>query len=493
MGATGLQNGALEAEVLDVLIIGAGISGINTAYRLQSQLPATTFTILEGRANVGGTWDLFRYPGIRSDSDLFTFGFQWEPWPYATPIAKGELIREYMQNCVAKYNLDRYIRFHHKVLSADWSKETEQWRIKAEHDGRTKEFKAKWVIFGTGYYDYKNPLKTVIPGLENFKGKVIHPQHWPEDYDYSGKKIIVIGSGATAVTLVPTLSQTAEAVTMVQRSPSYIVSARNNSPATSWLMKLLPRYISGTWLRIVYLYNIYLVVLFCRYCPQLARKRLINRAIPQLPKRISHSPHFEPAYMPWKQRLCLSPDGDFYQAFRDNPNTDILTGHIDTVTENGLRMKDGSTAEADVIVTATGLQMLMGGNVAMTVNGEKIDWAGRLVWNGSMIQDVPNMMFVIGYIDASWTLGADDTAHILTRLLKYMESRGISTAVPRVPPGGTNGYQRFWQLSSTYSNKAESVLPTYGNVGPWRPKNSPPLDWLHGKFGDIVTGLHFSS
>ncbi|KAF2965505.1 hypothetical protein GQX73_g8089 [Xylaria multiplex] len=493
MGVSHLQNGTREAEILDVLVIGAGIGGINTAYRLQSQLPTATFAVLEGRGNIGGTWDLFRYPGIRSDSDLFCFGFQWEPWPYETPIAKGPLIREYMQNCVAKYSLDRYIRFHHRVLSADWSRETEQWTIKAEHDGQIKEFKARWVVFGTGYYDYKNPLKTVIPGLETFKGKVIHPQHWPEDYDHSGKKIIVIGSGATAVTLVPALAETAEAVTMVQRSPSYIVSAKNKSPARSLLMKLLPASISGTWLRIVYLYNIYLVVLFCRYFPQLARKIFIGRTIQQLPKRIPHNPHFEPAYSPWQQRLCLSPDGDFFQAFREKPNTNILTGHIDTVTENGLRMKDGTTAEADVIVTATGLQMQMGGNVAVTVNGEKMDWAGRLVWNGAMLQDVPNMMFIIGYVDAAWTLGADDTAHILTRLIKYMNSKGVSTATPRVPPEGTNGYRRFWQLTSTYSNEAQSILPTYGNTGPWRPKNSPPLDWLHGKFGDIVTGLHFSS
>ncbi|KAJ3559919.1 hypothetical protein NPX13_g9473 [Xylaria arbuscula] len=399
----GVQNGAHEAEAFDILIIGAGISGINTAYRLQTQLPGATFAILEGRGDVGGTWDLFRYPGIRSDSDLFTFGFQWEPWPYETPIARGPLIRDYMKKCVAKYNLDRYIRFHHKVLSADWSKATEQWKIVAEHDGRTKEFKAPWVIFGTGYYDYENPAKTTIPGLDKFKGKIIHPQHWPEDYDHSGKKMIIIGSGATAVTLFPALSETAEAVTLVQRSPSFIVSARNGSPVGSWLMKILPAYYAGTWLRI---------------------------------------------------------------ALRDKPNSNILTGTIDTVTENGLRMKDGTFVEADAIVTATGLYMRMGGNIAITVNGQKMEWANRLVWNGSMLQDVPNLMFMIGYTNASWTLGADDTAHVLTRLLKYMDSRGMTTAVPRVPAHGTNGYQRFWQLTSTYSNEAEKRLPKYGNSGP---------------------------
>ncbi|KAI0553212.1 putative flavin-binding monooxygenase [Xylaria curta] len=493
MGSIKLQNGVSEPEVLDVVIVGAGISGINAAYRLQSQLPDLTFTILEGRGALGGTWDLFRYPGIRSDSDLFTFGFQWEPWPYETPIAQGPLIREYMKSCVKKHNLDRYIRFQHKVLAADWSSETNQWKVTAEHDGQTKEFRANWVILGTGYYDYENPLKAVIPGIENYKGKIIHPQHWPEDYDHSGKKIAVIGSGATAITLIPALSETAGAVTMVQRSPSYIVSLRNRSPATSWFMKLMPKYVAGTWLRMLHSWNTYTTVLFSRYFPQRAKKLFIKLTIPQLPKRIPQNPHFEPFYTPWQQRLCLSPDGDFFQALRDKPTTNVVTGHIDTVTETSICMKDGTTIDADVIVTATGLQMRMGGDVAVTVNGEKVNWGGRLLWHGSMIQDVPNMMFVIGYVDASWTLGADATAHILVRLLKYMKSINVSTAVPRVPPGGTNGYRKFWQLTSNYREAAESILPRYGNEGPWRPKMSPPLDWMHGKWGDIVTGLHFAA
>ncbi|KAJ2997098.1 hypothetical protein NUW58_g766 [Xylaria curta] len=491
--ARGLQNGSREPETFDVLVIGSGVSGINTAYRLQSQLPNTTFTILEGRGNVGGTWDLFRYPGIRSDSDLYTFGFHWEPWPYETPIAKGPLIREYMKNCVAKYGLDRYIRFHHKVLAADWSSQAGQWKITAKHDGQTKEFRAEWLVMGTGYYNYESPAKTVIPGLENFKGKIIHPQHWPEDYDHTGKKMAVIGSGATAVTLVPALSETAAAVTMIQRSPSFIFPIKNGSPGTSWFMKLTPKAFSGTLLRILYLWTGYLFVLMSTYFPQFARNIAMKKMIPELPTRISLKPHFEPTYTPWQQRLCICPDGDFFKALRDKPNTNIVTGHIDKVTETGVRMKDGTMVEADVIVTATGLHMRMGGDVALTVNGEKVEWGGRLVWNGSMIQDVPNLVFMVGYTNASWTLGADATAHILTRLLKYVESRGITTAVPRVPPGGTGGYQRFWQLDSTYSKEAESRLPVYGNVGPWKAKTSPPLDWMHGKWGDIVTGLHFSS
>ncbi|KAI1164415.1 putative flavin-binding monooxygenase [Nemania serpens] len=489
----GLQNGVHEVETFDIIIVGAGISGINTAYRLQNQFPGATFAILEGRDSIGGTWDFFRYPGIRSDSDLFTFGFEWEPWPYKTPIAKGSLIKEYMDNCIAKYNLGRYIKFHHKVIAADWSRKAEQWKITAQHDGQTKELRAKWVIMGTGYYDYENPLKTVIPGLENFQGKVIHPQYWPQDFDHSGKKIAIIGSGATAITLLPTLAETAKEVTMVQRSPSYIVSMSNGSPATAWLPRLLPKSVAGTLLRIQYLLTAYLVVLVARYFPQFTRKLFIGKTIPQLPKRISHDPHFEPSYTPWQQRLCLAPDGDFYTALRDKPNTQIVTGHIDTVTENGIRMKDGTTVEADVIVTATGLQMLIGGHIAVTVNGDKVNFAGRLLWHGSMVQDVPNLMLVLGYVDAAWSLGADATANILTRLLKHMRSKGVETATPRLPPQGITEYRKLWQLTSTYSEQAESILPRYGNVGPWQPKISPPLDWIHSKWGDIVTGLEFSS
>ncbi|KAJ8111036.1 hypothetical protein ONZ43_g5723 [Nemania bipapillata] len=489
----GLQNGTHDAETFDILIVGAGIAGINAAYRLQTELPGATFTILEGRGTIGGTWDLFRYPGIRSDSDLFTFGFQWEPWPYETPIAKGPLIREYLNNCVTKYKLDQYMQFHHKVLTADWSIKTKQWKITAEHDGQKKEYRANWVVLGTGYYDYENPLKTVIPGLENFKGKVIHPQYWPEDYDHSGKKMVIIGSGATAITLLPTLAETAAAVTMVQRTPTYIVTMSNGSPAKSWFMSLFPKKFSGTWLRILYLWTGYLFVLFSRYCPNAARFVVLKKATSQLPERIPLSPHFEPPYTPWQQRLCLSPDGDFYQALRDYPDTQVVTGQIDTVTESGLRMKDGTTLEADALVTATGLRMRMGGNVAVTIDGVKVDWAGRVLWHGSMIQDVPNMMFMIGYTDASWTLGADSSAHILVRLQKYMRSKGITSAVPRVPQQGFTEYRKFWQLTSTYRDQAEKTLPKYGNTGPWKPKNSPPLDWLHGKWGDIVTGLQFSS
>ncbi|KAI0391829.1 FAD/NAD(P)-binding domain-containing protein [Xylariaceae sp. FL0594] len=492
MGLGNQENGGAGVETFDVLIVGTGISGINAAYRVQAESPDTKLAILEGRDDVGGTWDLFRYPGIRSDSDLYTFGFPWEPWPYECAIAKGPLIKQYMKNCIAKYNLDRYIRFQHHVHAANWSSETEQWTVTAENNGQKKVFKANFLFLGTGYYAYDKPLKTVIPGLESFKGKVIHPQWWPEDYDHSGKKMAVIGSGATTITLIPALSETAAEVTMVQRSPSYVVSQVNGSPATSLLMKMLPTSFAGFWLRQQYLWKQYLAVLLCRYYPSLARRLFMWMMLPLIPERIPQSPHFEPTYTPWEQRACLSPDGDFFHAFRDKPTTNIVTGHIDTVTETGIRMQDGTTIEADAIVTATGLFMRMGGGIEVSVNGEKIDWAGRYMWNGSMIEGVPNLMLVIGYTNASWTLGADVTARTLVRLLKYMKSKGVRTAVPRVPPEGAGAPQKWWQLTSTYSNDAQKRLPIYGSVGPWRPKTDPPLDSFRANWGSISKGLHFS-
>ncbi|KAI1435485.1 FAD/NAD(P)-binding domain-containing protein [Xylaria sp. CBS 124048] len=482
-----------KVEAFDVLVIGAGVSGINAAYRLQAHNPDHTFAVIEGRGDIGGTWDLFRYPGIRSDSELFTYGFEWEPWPFETPIAAGRLIREYMKSCIAKYNLDRYIRFHHKVLAADWSSENRQWRVMTEHDGCKKEFRANFLFLGTGYYDYDDPLKADIPGLEDFKGQTVHPQHWPENYDYTGKKMVIIGSGATAVTLVPALAQTAGAVTMVQRSPTYIAPLVNESPAKSWFLKLFSKSAIGTWMRVKYLITNYIQVKYIQTFPQRARAAICGMMESELPKRIPLNPHFSPTYNPWEQRLCVTPDGDFFKAFRDNPNTNVVTGHIETVTDHGLLMKDGTTVEADVIVTATGLQVRLGGGIAVSVDGEKVDWAGRKLWHGSMVENVPNLMLCIGYVDAAWTTGADATAVILTRLLKHMRSKRVTSATPKPPVERSGITYIMFELSSSYVQKAAKRLPIYGNTGPWRPKKNPPMDWLSSRWGDIVTGLSFSS
>ncbi|KAI0163932.1 putative flavin-binding monooxygenase [Xylariaceae sp. FL1272] len=492
MASMAITNSAPEAKTFDIVIIGAGISGINCSYRLQEQLPDKTFTVLEARDDFGGTWDLFKYPGIRSDSDLYTFGFAWEPWPYETPIAEGPLIKEYMRDCIKKYNLGQYFRYKHQVRNASWDRQTEQWTVQVEHDGQTKYFKGHWLIMGTGYYDYHEPFQTEIPGIANFKGKTIHPQYWPPDYDYSGKKMAVIGSGATAVSLIPVLAKTALMVTMIQRSPTWIVNAVNGSPRTDWLIRTLPGKWPGLLKHFTYMLSGYLMTVFCKYFPLQARGLLLKETKKQLPKRLPVSPHFVPSYNPWEQRLCLCPDGDFYKSLHQ-PNTNVVTGKIDTVTEDGVQMQDGTKIEADVIVTATGLKMQLGGHVDLFVNGEKTEFKDRLLWNGAMVEDVPNMMYMIGYTNHSWTLGSDDTANVLIRLIKYMKTKDATTAVPRAPAEGVNGYQKMWQLSSTYSRESESVLPRYGNVGPWRPRTRAPQDWLHARYGDIVTGLHFSA
>ncbi|KAI1416387.1 FAD/NAD(P)-binding domain-containing protein [Hypoxylon sp. FL1857] len=470
-------------ETFDFIIVGAGVSGINSAYRVQTEFPHAKFAIFESREDIGGTWDLFKYPGVRSDSDLHTYSFPWHPWPHSNPIVEGPLIVKYLKECMLQYGIDRYVRFKHKVISMNWSSKEQQWTLFIQHDGLVKEYKSRFVVLGTGYYDYETPRQTTIPGIENFKGKVIHPQFWPEEYDYSGQKMAIIGSGATAVTLLPSLVKTAGKVTMVQRSPSYILSMKNNDPGPSWTRK---------YLRVWYAMVLYLIALACQYFPTYSRKTLLKAAIRQLPASVDVDPHFSPRYKPWDQRLCLSPDGDFFEAFHD-PRTNVVTGQIRQVTEHAIEMDDGQIIDADVIITATGLKMMLGGKIDMSVDGRKVQWKDTTVWNGCMISGVPNMFFVIGYTTVSWTIGAEETASIMVRLLKFMAARGAKSATPCVPKDANIGYEKFWDLSSTYSLEAEAQLPKCGKVGPWKPRGQLPVDYVHARWGDITTGLHFSS
>ncbi|CAJ2505017.1 Uu.00g124110.m01.CDS01 [Anthostomella pinea] len=480
-------------ETFDVVIIGAGISGINCAYRIQSQLPGATFTVLENRDDLGGTWDLFKYPGVRSDSNLRHYSFAWHPWPYQNPpIADGPLIKQYLKDSVSQHGIDRYLRFGHKVVSTAWSSKSQQWKVKAIHDGVAKEFRAQFLVLGTGYYDYQTPRQTVIPGLEDFKGEVVHPQFWPEDFDYTGKKLAVIGSGATTVTLLPNLAKKAAQAVMVQRSPTYIAAMNNRVPKAPWMQNYLPASTVKTWTRLSYMVKDYLTTVYCHYFPKQARALFRKMTIAKLPQRIDYDRHFTPRYNPWEQRVCLSPDGDFFQAFH-NPNTDIVTGKIETVTKDGIQMEDGTIIPADCIVTATGLTMVLGGGIDISVDGQKLDWGDRFMWNGAMVEEVPNMVYMMGYVNHSWTLGADDTAHILIRVMKNMQRNGVRAAVPRVPEGAVTDTRRTWKLSSTYSQEAESRLPRSGSHGPWRPKGHVPLDYLHARWGDVTTGLHYSA
>ncbi|KAI0387176.1 putative flavin-binding monooxygenase [Hypomontagnella monticulosa] len=479
----------METESFDVIIVGAGISGINCAYRLQTELPRVKFAILEGRDRIGGTWDLHKFPGLRCDSDINCLGFEWHRWTFDHPIASGSEILEYLSDAVSTHHLDRYIRFRHKVLSTNWSTPGQHWNVVAvDHNEKHKRFRARWIVLGTGYYDYDTSPRPDIPGLDNFKGKIIHPQFWPQGFDYANKKIAVVGSGATAISLLPVLAKTAAQVTIVQRSPTYITTV----PNTSWLHDYLPRPLVRAWRRMWSLWIPYFVVLLCQNVPGFMREGLRKKTAQFLPKGIDVETHFSPRYNPWEQRLCLDPDAAFLKSLH-RPNVHLITDKIETVTSNGIKMRDGQVVDADILVTATGFRMLLGGKIDIKVDDQPISWGRRFVWNGSMLDAVPNLMFMFGYTNHAWTLGADDTAIVLTRLWKYMERNSAKSAVPRVSEKATVGTHRLWQLSSTYVAEAEERLPVYGVEGNWRPRIRPPIDYIHARWGDYTSGLEFAT
>ncbi|KUI59258.1 FAD-containing monooxygenase EthA [Cytospora mali] len=486
----------------DIIIIGAGIAGINCAYRLQTRLPNAKFAVLEGRDLIGGTWDLFKYPGIRSDSDLFTYGFAWHPWPHKTPIAEGPLIISYLQECISLYHLDQYISLRHKVVGGDWDSEKKRWTLSVDNDGTKKVYRAKWVVLASGYYDYDTPLETAIPGLDRFQGKIIHPQFWDTGYDLKEKRLVVIGSGATAVTLLPALVKSGvKHVTMLQRSPTWIVGFGNRSPL-KWTQLLLPKkvvaWLEWLWFAIVPFFNVCVAWHF----PKSARKKLLDSVDEQLKgSNVSSDPHFTPSYNPWEQRVCLAPDGDFFQALHGKDGQpakgEVVTAKIKTVTEDGIECEDGKQLQADAIVTATGLKMCWGGKIPLRVDGELVSPADHIIWNGCMVNDVPNLMFTVGYAWASWTLGVDNTAITLCRLWDKMQEWGKEVAIPRLPAG----YRveevdkvSWLNLTATYIKKAGGSMPwndAHGK-GPWKARGNVWIDWIHARFGNITKALELS-
>lgn len=478
--------------LFDIIIVGAGISGINAAYRIQTELPSASYTILEARGSIGGTWDLFRYPGIRSDSDLYTFGFAWQPWTKQKAIVDGDAIRNYMRESAALYGIDQKIRFHRKLLSADWSSDQQAWTLLVDEEGRCEtHYHARFMILGTGYYDYDEALSSHIPGISNFTGRVIHPQFWPQDLSYADKKIIVVGSGSTAVTLLPTLAATASHVTMLQRSPTYIVAQPSIDPFAHWARTHLPPYLAYPLTRLKVLLLTFLFYKFCLRYPLAARRELKKETEKHLPPTIPHDPHFTPHYNPWEQRLCLSPDGDFFAALRSG-KASVVTSTITTVTPTGIQLATGETLDADIIVTATGLKMKAGGGAQLFVDGALARGCEKYMWKGAMLQDVPNLALVIGYTNASWTLGADATALLVTRLLKYMKARGLSSAVPRLGDKW-EGMKTLplMNLASTYVARGAKDLPRTGDKAPWLPRRTYFADLWSAKFGSLTEGLEF--
>ena len=474
----------------DILVVGAGIAGINTAYRLKTKMPHLSFTVLEARDNIGGTWDIFKYLGVRSDSDMYTFGFAWNPWRHRA-LGDGDEIMSYLHECVSTYGLEGHLNLSHKVVKADWSYGAQRWTIHVDHKGQPKTYVARWLVFSTGLFDYEKPAPAIITGIENFQGKVLHPQFWPADYDYADKKVVIIGSGATAITMLPAMVKGgAKKVTMLQRSASHVatIPAPDNNP--SLLGRLLP-FAGIVWLRRITWFGImWLIQFMCAHFPSAVGRYIASEARKQLPAKVPVDPHFLPSYNPWEQRLCIAKDGDFFSVFHTG-KADVVTTTIKTVTAGGIELNDGATLDADVIVTATGGTMCFAGNIPVIVDNEPVVWHNTLLWNGSMVQDVPNMFFMWGYGNQSWTLGADSTATIMCRVFKYMEWLGSHVAVPRTPPDSKFKTQPMWKLSSTYILAAEPYLPKYGFEGPWRPRRYFISDIIHAQWGNVTKGLQF--
>jgi len=455
----------MATEHVDVLIVGAGLSGVGAACHLVRDLPETSFAILEARAAIGGTWDLFKYPGIRSDSDMHTLGYRFRPWPEDRVLADGPSIKRYVEETAAEYGVDEQIRFGHKVVSADWDSTEARWTVTYENDGKQGRITAGFLWNCSGYYSYDEPHRPAFPGEERFQGQVIHPQLWPEDLDYAGKKVVVIGSGATAITLVPSMAGTAGHVTMIQRTPTYVLSVPGKVPTDSALKKVLPDDLvayAARWRNVGLQAALYQA---SKRQPELVKRGIRATQKMQLPKDYDLDPHFAPPYNPWDQRLCVVPDGDLFRAIKRG-DASIETGRIETFTETGIRLKDGTEIEADIIVTATGLTLLAFGGASMKIDGEDLKLGERISYKGLMLDGVPNFAFVIGYSNASWTLKADLVSEYVIRLLKKMQKDGTRVVTP-VKPDGVEP-RPIMELGSGYIRRAAGNFPSQGDRGSWK-------------------------
>jgi cation diffusion facilitator CzcD-associated flavoprotein CzcO len=468
-----------QAEYSDVLIIGAGISGIGAAYRIHEKNPQLSYTVLERRARIGGTWDLFKYPGIRSDSDIFTLSFPWEPWTRQENVADGDRIWEYLDNTARKYGIDEHIRFNSHVRSADWDSTTDTWTVQTEQDGRPRTYRGRFLFFGTGYYNYDEPYRPEFPGIEDFTGDVVHPQHWPESLDYRDKRIVVIGSGATAISLIPSLTDTAAHVTMLQRSPTYILSMPRINPVVQAIRKVLPRRPAHVLVRWYNTMVTVLVYLIARKSPRFSKWLIRTMAKRSLPEGYPVDVHFKPRYNPWDQRMCLILDNDLYTEIAEG-KVEMVTDHIHYVDADGIVLTSGKRIDADVIVTATGIQLQALGGIHVSIDGADIKPQDRFVYKEHMLEDVPNMAWCVGYINASWTLRADLTARAVAKLLAYMDSHGYTHAYPHL--GDKPMPEKpAWNLQAGYVQRAAHVLPKSGTHRPWNVRHNYVLDVIdHG-------------
>jgi monooxygenase len=478
----------MTAEHIDVLIVGAGLAGISAAYYMQTRCPTKRFTILEGRATLGGTWDLFRYPGVRSDSHMHTFGYSFRPWQEAKAITDGPSILKYIQETAEEYGIDRKIRFGHQVRRATWSSTDSTWTVEAERgpDKQIVVFTCNFLYMCSGYYDYASGYTPEWAGVERFAGRIVHPQKWPDDLDYTGKRVIVIGSGATAVTLIPAMAEQAAHVTMLQRSPTYIVATPSQDASADWLYRHLPARLAhgiARWRSILldmYYYTI------ARRRPAYTKQMILQLAQQELGPDYDVDTHFAPRYNPWDQRLCLVPDSDLFVAIKSG-KASVVTDHIATFTETGIRLRSGQELTADIIVAATGLSLLLIGGVQLVVDGVPVELSQTMSYKGAMYSGIPNLASAFGYTNASWTLKCELTASYVCRLLKYMDRHGYTQCTPRRQVGSI-AEKPVVDLTSGYIQRAIDKLPRQGSRRPWEMHQNYLRDLLSVRFSRVDDG-----
>jgi len=478
-------------EQVDVIIVGAGLSGIGAACHLRTECPGKSFVILEARETMGGTWDLFRYAGVRSDSDMYTLGYRFRPWRDSKAMADGPAILNYIRATASEYGVDKTIRYNHRVRRASWSSDHARWTVDVETGKTVHQFTCNFLYLCTGYYDYESGYTPEWPGVERFRGMIVHPQKWPDDLDYAGKRVVVIGSGATAVTLVPAMAERAAHVTMLQRSPSYVVSRPAEDKIANWLRRCLPdgaAYVVARWKN----------VLTGTFFYSLARKQptvfkwMVARGVRNQLGEQYDSKHFTPPYNPWDQRLCLVPDADLFRAIREG-RVSVVTDHIETFTEDGLLLKSGERLEADIIVTATGLVLKLFSGMQLVVDGTLVDLPKTLVYKGMMFSDIPNLAFAVGYTNASWTLKCDLASGYVCRLLNHMDQRGYTICTPRVNDSDV-GDQPVIDFNSGYVLRALHTLPRQGSKTPWRLYQNYVRDLSMMRYGRVEDGaMEFKS
>lgn len=474
------------SEHFDVLIVGAGLSGVGAGYYLQRDCPGKSYVILENRENIGGTWDLFRYPGIRSDSDMFTLGYAFKPWKEEKAIADGPSIWRYVNETAQEHGIDKHIRFKHRVMRADWSSADARWTIEAEHDGQAKRFTASFLLMCAGYYNYEEGYSPAFKGADRFAGRIVHPQHWPEDLDYAGKRVVVIGSGATAVTLVPAMTDKAAHVTMLQRSPTYMVSMPAIDPAANWMRKHLPKQFAYDTTRFLRVLLQQIFFRMARARPKKTRDRLLGLIREQLGPEYDMR-HFSPRYNPWEERLCLVPDNDMFLAIKEG-KASVVTDTIETFDENGVQLTSGKHLDADIIITATGLNLRVFGGAKLAVDGREIETGELYAYKGCMFSDVPNLANVFGYTNASWTLRADLINQYVCRVINYLSDYGLASATPRMKLDHVEE-KPFVDFSSGYFKRAAHLLPKQTSVAPWKQNQSYGHDLMDLRFGALEDGV----